>query len=81
MEGIVRGNVARVHRLPACDFCKETAGVERPARYDFATMFGPWAYGCRDHYETHRRFRDLGTGKAQLLVVPGEPLEAELLGG
>lgn len=37
--------------IPNCDFCV------RPAKYDAATVGGPWAYMCEKH------FLNLGTGK------------------
>lgn len=65
--------VVEVATLPLCDFC-QTAGIERPARYDFRTRYGPWAYGCGEHYDAHRGSERLGTGSGQLLVVPDDPL-------
>ena len=56
------GKVAYVATIPACDFCG------RPARYDFKTQHGPWAYGCEADYEVNRLYEDLGTGKGQRLV-------------
>lgn len=63
----IKGNVVRVKNLPPCDFCL-SGGIERPARYDFRTKFGPWAYGCLKHFELHRASRLLGIGHGQLLV-------------
>lgn len=56
------GTEVSVDRLPACDWCGG------PAHYDFKTRFGPWAYGCDEHYSSMRLFPDLGTGKGQKLV-------------
>lgn len=54
---------AKVAALPICNFCSE------PALYDFKTKMGPWAYGCQGHFDIHRMYPDLGTGKGQKLVV------------
>ncbi len=72
------GNVARVPRLPFCDFCWTEDRIQRPARYDFRTRLRPWANGCIHHYELHRASSVLGTGHGQLLVVRGEELERGL---
>lgn len=64
-------DVARVARLPKCDFCRHPSegGRQVPAEYDFKTSYGPWAHGCERHWITHRMYSDLGTGKGQRLVV------------
>lgn len=59
--------VARVVRLPNCDF-----GDGEQARYDFKTKGGAWAYGCQTHYEKYRFYPKLGTGKGQRLVLIDE---------
>jgi hypothetical protein len=41
-----------------------------PARYDGATVHGPWAYMCEEHFQSDGV--GLGTGRGQLLVLPGE---------
>ena len=56
----------KVSSLPQCNFGPEQA------EYDFKTVFGPWAYGCREHYEALRQFPELGTGKGQKLIVEGK---------
>jgi hypothetical protein len=54
---------ARLTVLPACDFgCGETA------RYDAATMMGPWAYMCQSCFELNGTGQ-LGLGKGQRLEV------------
>lgn len=72
------GTVARVSKLPECDFCKRlphdehSANPPREAKYDFKTSAGPWGNGCEQHYLDFRRFTSLGVGRGQLLVVRGE---------
>lgn len=55
---------ARISRIPLCDFCKK-----KPARYDFKTIHGPWAYGCRDDYLANRMYDSLGSGRGQELIL------------
>lgn len=43
------------------------------AEYDFRTRVGYWANGCKDHWEKHRMYEDLGIGKGQKL----EPLVSQ----
>lgn len=55
-----------------CDICP-TDDVDhnnppRLAVYDFKTQFGPWANGCEAHYQSHRLYDSLGTGKGQKYV-------------
>lgn len=59
---------AKVAKLPECNFCSE------PALYDFKTKMGPWAFGCQKHFDIHRLFDTLGTGRGQKLVVEEECL-------
>lgn len=60
-------DIAHVGILPSCDF-----DCDREARYDFKTKAGPWANGCSVHWQIHRAYKDLGTGKGQFLLLPGE---------
>lgn len=60
---------AEVVNLPNCDF---PHFQPTPARYDFKTKQGPWANGCRKHWEAHRFYPDLGTGKGQYLITTKE---------
>lgn len=60
-----------MERLPSCDFCR-MKDVDRPARYDFRTLAGAWAYGCQEHYEIQRACEVLGTGHGQMLVTAAE---------
>ena len=53
----------KLDRYPRCDLCG------KPARYDFATTHGVWAYGCQTCYEQFRLYPDLGMGKGQKLVL------------
>lgn len=55
---------ATVSKLPACDFCGETAS------YDGATFLGPWAYMCEADWQVNGTGK-LGTGYGQRLVVEG----------
>lgn len=52
-----------VTKLPRCSFCTE------PARYDFNSLMGQWAYGCSVHYGLYRVFETLGSGKGQQLIL------------
>lgn len=66
------GKVAVVDELPPCDFCGEEGKVVE-ARFDFRTLNGAWANGCRPHFsalalEAHQ----LGRGVAQYLVRQSE---------
>lgn len=54
---------ARVARIPKCNFC----GAD--AEYDFKTVTGQWAFGCREDYEAYRLYANLGTGMGQRLVL------------
>lgn len=65
-------DTAYVTKLPNCDFCKIEQGKETPATYDAATLQGPWASMCDEHYIFNRRSSLLGTGRGQRYVV-GEP--------
>lgn len=57
------GTTTRVKVAPKCDLC------DMPAKYDAKTKDGPWAYMCEEHYQSHRAFDVLGTGKGQRLVI------------
>jgi hypothetical protein len=57
--------VILVDSIPACNFCNDGT----PGPYDFATVMGPWANGCQEHYEQYRAASTLGTGKGQLWVT------------
>lgn len=65
---MVNGEVAKVVSLPDCDFKSGHGPCSSPkAEYDFVTRMGPWANGCHAHYETYRRYENLGVGRAQKL--------------
>lgn len=55
---------AKVAKLPNCNF-----DCEEKAQYDFRTMTGQWAYGCKGHWVLARMHTDLGTGKGQELIL------------
>lgn len=72
--------IAKVVRIPQCDFCKEEAKalaqsgvftdfVIQPAEYDFKTVEGPWAFGCKEHFNIHCKYDSLGLGKGQKLEL------------
>lgn len=59
-----------VTSFPDCDLCvAEGYRPVRKAKYDFKTLSGPWANGCTTHYYQHRVYKELGTGKGQMLVL------------
>jgi len=58
----------RAEKQPDCDFCSLN-GRKKPAWYDFKTKHGPWANGCEAHYQQHRMFPTLGTGKGQQFII------------
>ncbi len=61
-----------VGELPDCDMCDQI-GVTRDAEYDGATVMGPWANMCGEHFG--RYGVGLGTGRGQRLVLRGIPRE------
>lgn len=63
-----KGTVAKVAKLPSCDFCKMNGKNNVPATYDGATKQGPWAHMCVTHYTLYGLDR-LGVGLGQRLVV------------
>jgi len=59
---------ARVSFLPECDLCKVMkADKVEEAAYDGATVYGPWAFMCEEHFATYGM--GLGTGRGQRLVT------------
>ncbi len=60
-EGIQMSTSVKVEQLPSCDFCG------KPAQYDAATVFGPWANMCEADFKTNGI--GLGTGRGQKLEV------------
>jgi len=55
-----------------CNYCEIDLTTAKPLPgeadvylYDFVTLRGPWAVGCKIHYHEHRRYNVLGTGKGQ----------------
>jgi hypothetical protein len=59
------GKVCIVESIPQCDFC----GDGTPGPYDFKTIHGPWAHGCKYHWMQFRTYPALGVGKGQLWVL------------
>jgi hypothetical protein len=55
-----------VDSLPDCDFqpCSSLAA------YDGATVYGPWANMCENHYAQHGRGLGLGRGQRLVLAAP-----------
>lgn len=65
-----KGKVAKVAKLPSCDFCKMNGDPKVPAQYDAATRMGPWANMCVTHFTLYGPVDGvLGTGVGQRLVV------------
>ena len=56
-----KGMQTVVGTLPKCDFC------DIPAIVDGATVFGPWANMCEEHYIQNGL--GLGAGKGQKLIL------------
>lgn len=67
---LVSGTWTRVPELPSCDLCSMLGHYMNPARYDGATIHGPWAFMCEDHFRADGI--GLGTGRGQRLVLPNE---------
>jgi len=59
------GNEVVVNTLPCCDFCEENA------RFDAKMNNGMWANLCLQHWMMNTDMQ-LGQGKGQNLVLPGE---------
>lgn len=55
-----------VSSFPNCDLCKSHK-IETVATYDALTVYGPWAYLCESHFQTHGI--GLGTGQGQKLIL------------
>jgi hypothetical protein len=55
-----------VAKLPDCDFCKQ-GGHTHPAAVDGATVLGPWANMCEEHFVQYGV--GLGTGRGQRLIL------------
>lgn len=66
----VAGTWTRVPELPSCDICSMLGVFMVPARYDGATVHGPWAFMCEDHFRSDGV--GLGTGMGQRLILPDE---------
>lgn len=60
--------------IPDCDICKQN-GRATPAVVDGATVIGPWAYMCEEHFESLGV--GLGTGRGQRLIPESEWVEDE----
>lgn len=63
---LVPHEIIEVASIPDCNFCQDGT----PGPYDFATRMGPWANGCKEHWEQFRAAPTLGTGKGQLWLTP-----------
>jgi hypothetical protein len=59
-------NIVEVAELPVCSFVHGTREPE-PALYDGATIHGPWAYMCEEHFRLYGL--GLGQGRGQRLEV------------
>lgn len=42
-----------MQEIPDCNMCKSEGKNPEPAEYDAQTVFGPWAYLCESHYQSH----------------------------
>lgn len=71
----VPGKWTRVPELPSCDLCSMLGVYMVPARYDGATVHGPWAYMCEAHFQSDGI--GLGTGVGQRLILPDEKAPKE----
>jgi len=67
--------VARLTHLPKC---QGRTDCHSPARYDFKTWNGPWAYACEVHWSQLRASPNLGTGHGHYLLLPGEEVPRHL---
>lgn len=63
------GTVAKVTKLPTCDFCALNGDTTVPAQYDGATRQGPWANMCVTHFTLYGRGLGLGVGQRYEVVV------------
>ena len=66
--------VVYVSEIPLCDFCS-TSGMNRKAKYDAKTQWGPWANMCEIHFRQNGI--KLGTGFGQELKVGEKPKPEE----
>lgn len=57
----------KVHKLPECDFCGETA------EYDGRTKAGPWGYMCGECFKLYGTGLGLGKGQRLVLIEEGNP--------
>jgi len=65
------GKIAYVEELPNCDICSTLTGRTVKAEYDAKTIFGAWAYLCKECFGKYGI--GLGTGRGQKLKVRREP--------
>lgn len=68
-----RPNEVSVRELPTCSFCPLAA------KFDGATVFGPWAYMCEEHFAAHGI--GLGVGVGQRLVLVETHKQRPVAGG
>ncbi len=70
-----KGEFVVVRSLPDCCLCDRIDGPVHKARFDLAAVHGTsWGDVCAEH----RAGKPLGTGRGQLLVLPGEDPDAVL---
>ena len=56
-----------VDKLPQCNFCKRNPLIlYQEAHYDGRTVFGYWAFMCREHFKQYGV--GLGRGRGQQLI-------------
>lgn len=63
------GKIVVVTEIPDCIFCELQGIPGIPGPYDFASKQGPWANGCKTHWEQHAARPVLGTGCGQLWIT------------
>lgn len=67
------GTVAYVAQMPDCQIHGMMGRKGVPAKYDFKTKDGPWAYGCEACWKDERAYPTLGVGKGQKLEIYPDP--------
>lgn len=58
----------KVSSLPPCDFCKQ-GGHDHAAAVDGATVLGPWANMCEEHFGIYGVGLGLGRGQRLILIA------------
>jgi hypothetical protein len=67
------GIVAVADEIPACEWASSgDCTPDSEGRYDFRTLNGAWANGCRGHFAATSASNELGVGHGQYLVTEAE---------